>query len=165
MRRHPCGFVLPAASLMSLLLLLSSLSVQAVSLQGRLLGSTALRLQEAEDRLASAAQVLVARIQLRHPCLLGQALEQWTAADCVGDADLAPLRQGEALGSAWQLKRWQPEATANGMTPPQQRLMLEIALQPTGSEPGLRAGFELRLTGPPWQVRELRPLGLRGEMP
>ena len=157
--------MLPAAAMLSLLLLLSSLSVQAVSLQGQLRGSTALRLQEAEDRLASAAQLLVARIQLRHACLLPLALEQWAAAGCTGNADLAQLRQGEALGSPWQLNRWQPEATANALTPPQRRLMLEIALQPGGSEPALRAGFELRLTGPPWQVRELRPLGLRGEMP
>lgn len=157
------GFALPLASLISLLLLVSSLSVHAVSLQGRLRGETELRLQTEEDRLASAAQLLVARIQLRHPCLLSLALEQWSSAACVDASDLAPLLQGEALGAHWQLRRWQPLAPADSRSP--QPLTFEIALAPSGNGSPLRAGFDLRLSGPPWRVLELRPLGLRGELP
>jgi hypothetical protein len=156
--------LLPLAALMSLLLLLGSLSVQAVSLQGRLRGDSALRLQTSEDQLASAAQLLVARIQLRHACLLPLAMEQWAAAGCASAADLVPLHRGEVFGAGWQLLRWQPLAHPEGAaTVAEQRLTLEIALDGRGREPSRRAAFELRLAGLPWRVQELRPLGLRGE--
>jgi hypothetical protein len=159
------GFLLPLAAMLSLLLLLGSLSVQAVSLQGRLRGSAERQLQASEDRLASAAQLLVARIQLRHACLLPLALEQWAGAGCADEADLEQLLRGEVFGADWQLLRWQPVGTAQGAAAAaaEQRLTLEIGLAAQGQEPSRRAGFELRLAGLPWRVQELRPLGLRGE--
>lgn len=155
---------MPMAAMLSVLLLLGSLSVQAVSLQGRLRGSAERQLQASEDRLTSAAQLLVARIQLRHACLLPLALKQWEDADCADATDLEQLLRGEVFGSNWQLLRWQSVGAAQGAAAAaEQRLMLEIALAAQGREPSRRAGFELRLTGVPWRVQELRPLGLRGE--
>lgn len=154
------------AALSSLLLLLGSLSVQAVSLQGRLRGEAERQLQTAEDRLISAAQLLVARIQLRHACLLPLPLEQWTEAACATASQLEPLRRGTVLDASWQLLSWRPDGAsplASSPLPP--RLTLELALPARGSQPPLRAGFSLLLQGPPWQVQELRPLGLRGEAP
>jgi hypothetical protein len=153
--------------MLSLLLLLGSLSVQAVSLQGRLRGSAEQQLQVSEDRLASAAQLLVARIQLHHACLLPLALEQWAGAGCADATDLEQLLRGEVFGADWQLLHWQPVGAAQGAAAAaaaaEQRLTLEIALAAQGLEPSRRAGFELRLAGLPWRVVELRPLGLRGE--
>ena len=157
------GFLLPLAAMLSLLLLLGSLSVQAVSLQGRLRSSAERQLQASEDRLDSAAQLLVARIQLRHACLLPLALEQWAGAGCADAADLEQLLRGEMFGADWQLLRWQPVGAAQGAAAAEQRLTLEIGLAAQGQEPSRRAGFELRLAGLPWRVQELRPLGLRGE--
>jgi hypothetical protein len=159
------GFLLPLAALLSLLLLLGSLSVQAVSLQGRLRGSAEQQLQASEDRLASAAQLLVARIQLRHACLLPLALEQWAGAGCADAADLEQLLRGEVFGADWQLLRWQPVAAPHGSATAtaEHRLTLELALDGPGRERRRRAVFELRLAGLPWRVQELRPLGLRGE--
>lgn len=151
---------------MSLLMLLGSLSVQAVSLQGRLRGAAERELQTSEDLLISAAQVLVARIQLRHACLLPLAQEQWAGAGCASANDLAALRQGAVLGSSWQLLRWQPDGASPMTASPQPpRLSLELALAARGQRPARRAGFAVQLLGPPWRVQELRPLGLRGETP
>jgi hypothetical protein len=163
-RQRSAGFLLPLTALLSLLLLLGSLSVQAVSLQGRLRGDSERQMQTSEDQLASAAQLLVARLQERHPCLLPLALEQWAGAGCASASDLAQLRRGEVFDTGWQLLRWQPGPSPRGTAEPaQQRLTLEIALEARGRAPRRRAGFELRLTGMPWRVLELRPLGLRGE--
>lgn len=149
---------------MALLLLLGSLSVQAVSLQGRLRGDSELQLQTSEDRLASAAQLLVARIHEHHACLLPLALEQWSGAGCASAAELAQLGRGEVFGTAWQLLRWQPDAAPQGTTElPERRLTLEIGLEASGRDPRRRAAYELRLVGLPWRVQELRPLGLQGE--
>jgi hypothetical protein len=163
-KRRTSGFLLPLTTLLSLLMLLGSLSVHAVSLQGRLRGDSALLLQTREDQLASAAQQLVARIQLRHACLLALPLEQWAGASCASAADLEHLRRGEVFGVGWQLLRWQPIAPPSATAAAgEQRLTLEIRLEARGREASRRAGFELRLAGLPWQVRDLRPLGLRGE--
>ena len=162
--RRTNGFLLPLTALLSLLMLLGSLSVQAVSLQGRLRGDLERQLQRHEDQLASAAQLLVARIQLRHACLLPLALEQWASAGCASAADLEQLRHGEVFDASWQLLRWQPSASPQGTTAAaEQRLLLEIALEAGSPAPRRRAVFELRLAALPWRVQELRSLGLRGE--
>jgi len=158
--------LLPLTSLISLLLLLGSLSVHAVSLQGRLRGDSELRLQTREDQLHSAAQQLVDRLHQRHACLLPLPLERWAAAGCASAAELLQLRQGEVFGVGWELLRWQPDAAAQAMAATfEQRLNLEISLNPRDHEPARRGGFSVRLAGLPWRVLELRPLGLRGEAP
>lgn len=112
-QRRSDGFLMPLAALVSLLLLLGSLSVQAVSLQGRLRGEAERELQAEEDRLHSAAQLLIARLQLRHACLLPLPMEHWAGAGCAGADELAQLRRGSVLGATWQLLRWQPEASSH----------------------------------------------------
>ncbi|MDA0718072.1 MAG: hypothetical protein O2839_07655 [Cyanobacteria bacterium] len=54
------GFLLPLSTAASLLLMLSSLSLQAVALQSRSQVNAGQRLRQAEDQLMSAAQHLVA---------------------------------------------------------------------------------------------------------
>jgi hypothetical protein len=152
--------------MLALLLLLGSLSVQAVSLQGRLRGASELQLRTSEDQLASAAQLLVAQLQERHACLLPLALEQWPGGGCASPADLAQLQHGEVFGVHWRLLRWQPQALPlESQAPSEQRLTLEIGLQAGSGQPTPRAAFGLRLAGQPWRVQELWPLGLRGEAP
>ncbi|MFM7314636.1 MAG: hypothetical protein ACKO0M_16000 [Cyanobium sp.] len=165
-QRRCAGALLPLAAQMSLLLLLSSFSVHAFGLQGRLRGDVELRLLEAEDRMTSAAQVLVGRIQRRHPCLLSLPLTQWNSAPCVSGQELDTLRQGELMGAAWQLLHWQPAGPSGGATGTTATLSLEIGLRPSGISAPPRSVYELRLAGPsPWRVQELLPLGLRGERP
>lgn len=164
-RRRLEGFLLPLAALMSLLLLLGSLSVQAVSLQGQRRVEQEQRLREAEDQLASAAQALVARIQLQHGCLLPLERGSWPAAGCADGADLAALTAGELLGTPWQLQRWQPSPLPNGSDGGPLVVELLLALAPRDGGAALRAAFSLRLVGQPWRVLELRPLGRRGEAP
>jgi hypothetical protein len=165
-QERSAGLLLPLTALISLLLLLGSLSVHAVSLQGRLRGDSELRLQTSEDQLHSAAQQLVDRLQQRHACLLPLALEHWAAADCASAAELSQLRQGEVFGAGWQLRRWQPDADDPGLAATsERRLTLEISLNPSDRDSARRGGFVVRLAGLPWRVMELRPLGLRGEAP
>lgn len=163
-QRRTAGLLLPLSGLMSLLLLLGSLSVQTVSLQSRLQGDSEQQLQISEDRLNSAAQLLVARIQQQHACLLLLGLERWSDAACASPSEQALLRQGEVFGSAWQLVRWQPDTTIQSEGGVQ-RLTLELALAAQAGALARRSGFELRLAGQPSQVQELRPLGLRSERP
>lgn len=158
------GFVLPLAALVSLLILLGSLSLQSLSLQGQARGEALGQMAIAEDLLASAAQVLVAEIQLHHPCLLALPQEQWAGAGCVSPMDLAQLGDGEVLGAAWHLVRWQPQATVVAPIP-QKAVDLQIELSASRISPPRRSAFLLRLAGEPWRVRDLVPLGLRAGLP
>ena len=135
-----------------------------LGLQGQARGETLGLLARAEDRLASAAQVLVAEIQLHHPCLLALPREQWPLAGCVSPMQLAQLGQGEVLGEAWHLVRWQPQAPLAGAST-QLRVDLQIELAGSRSSPARRSAFLLRLAGQPWRVRDLVSLGLRGGLP
>lgn len=148
-----------------MLLLLGSLSVQAVSLQGQRRGAMEQQLRQAEDRLASAAQALVARIQMQHACLLPLERSSWPLAPCAAAADLVALSAGDLLGSPWQLLRWQPSqppATA-AAAPLSMELLLALPAAPGATMQ--RGAFSLRLVGRPARVLDLRPLGLRGEAP
>jgi hypothetical protein len=155
---------MPLASLASLLFLLGGLSVQSLGLQGRLQGESQRRQETSEDRLTSAAQMLVAEIQLRHACLLPLPRERWSAAGCATDSELALLAEGTVLGSPWRLRQWQPQG-ALGADPSQQAIDLQIELAAADGSPALGSDFALRLTGQPWRVSSLLPLGLRGATP
>lgn len=155
---------MPLASLASLLFLLGGLSVQSLGLQGRLQGESQRRLEVSEDRLVSAAQMLVAEIQLRHACLLTLPRERWPGAGCASDAELTRLTEGNVLGSPWRLRRWQPQAEPSA-DPAQQAIDLQIDLAAAAGSPALGSGFALKLTGPPWRVRSLLPQGLREATP
>lgn len=153
---------MPMASLTSLLFLVGGLSLQSLSLQERLQGENQRRLEQAEDRLASAAQMLVGTIQLQHACLLGLAHEQWARAGCATQQQLSRLAEGEVLGSPWRLRRWQPQVSPD---PSQQVVDLELALPASSGSPALVSGFAVQLTGSPPRVTTLLPLGPRGGQP
>jgi hypothetical protein len=153
---------MPMASLTSLLFLVGGLSLQSLSLQERLQGENQRRLEQAEDRLASAAQMLVGTIQLQHACLLGLAHEQWSSAECATQQQLSRLAEGEMLGSPWRLRRWQPQVSPDLS---HQVVDLELALPAGAGSPALVSGFAVRLTGSPLRVTTLLPLGPRGGKP
>ena len=68
--------MLPLTMGTSLVLLLGSLSAHTVSLQVRLQGIREQQQRQAEDRLASAGQQLLADLHRSHPCLLGVPLDR-----------------------------------------------------------------------------------------
>jgi hypothetical protein len=143
----------------ALLLLLSSLAMQTLILQVRSRRSVVLELRQAEDQLASAAHLLVGRLQERHPCLFGLDLAAWPLADlsCGNAAEIMGLIRAEAHGHAWQVIGWQPQ--------PGGRLVeLLLQVQPQASQPARRGEFlvELDPSAMPPRVLALRPQGLRG---
>ena len=158
------GLLLPIASLASLVLLLSCLSMQSLTLQNARRLAALSRLRQAEDSLMSAAQLLVATLQTRHACLLPLALELWSGAGCVRAAELPGLTQGEVNAVPYQLLSWQPKAmSALSETSTGAELLLE--LRPPDGQPALRTAFAVVLQGSPLRVRDLRLLGLRGIAP
>lgn len=160
------GFLLPLASLVSLVMLLGCLSMQSMTLQNAERLAALLRLRQAEDSLSSAAQHLVAALQSQHRCLLSLPLEQWSAASCISASQLQGLAQGEVNAMPVQLVDWRPQTSASQATEPAAaaaataELLLE--LRPPDGQPALRSAFAVALQGSPPAVRDLRPLGLRG---
>jgi hypothetical protein len=95
------------------LLLLSSLSLQALALQGGGLQAVQERRRQQEDQLMAAAQQLAGRLQRRHRCLLAVNDAGWGAAGCATAGELAELRQGQGPGPGvaqpWRLVRYSSE--------------------------------------------------------
>ena len=152
--------LLPLSASASLLLVLSSLSLQASALQARSQVQAGQRLRQAEDQLMSAAQHLAAEHFAADP----GAVEQ--LASRVGhDAQVGPVayRLVGVDGPSWLA---QPDATALQ----QGSAELTVELLPSASQPRpLRAAFALELARPaalagPVQVQALRELGLRGRV-
>ncbi|MFZ0408593.1 MAG: hypothetical protein WAM11_10855 [Cyanobium sp.] len=161
------GFLLPLASLASLLLLLGCLSMQTVALQSAQRLAAVARMRQAEDNLMSAAQQLVASLQRQYPCLLPLALDQWSGAACVNATQLTSLARGDVNAIPYQLVGWRPQAVAAdplGADPVAGAEML-LELRPSDGKPPLRSAFAVALQGLPPQVRDLRLLGLRGIAP
>ena len=159
-------FLVPLASLASLVLLLGCLSMQSVALQNARRLAALARLRQAEDSLMSAAQLLVARLQSQHRCLLPLALARWSAGGCASTSQLSDLARGEVDSVPYQLLAWQPQANAALPAvagPDGAELLLE--LRPRHGEPALRSAFAVGLEGSPSRVRDLRLLGLRGTAP
>ena len=152
--------MLPLSFSVSLLLLLSSLSLQALTLQGRGLQAVQQRRRLLEDQLMAAAQVVAGQLQRQHRCLLPLADQAWAGAGaaCASPAELAALQAGQT----WRLLRYrqlQPpavEGAAQGEG--------ELLLQPSAGGPA--AAFRLRWqqVGPqaPPQLLGMQELGLRG---
>jgi hypothetical protein len=132
------GFLLPLALTVALLLLLGSLMLVSLALQGRVQASVQRQRRQAEDRLMSAAQQLAGRLQRHCPELLAQPHTAWSASPCSGfvgaeSAQLVSYQPGEGSG--------------------------ELLLELQGVEPPLRAAraaFTLH-----WQL-ELQPDGEAG---
>ena len=140
-REQEAGFLLPLSCAAALMLLLSSLSLQTASLQARRQLLLELQQRQQQDLLASAAQQLVGRLKLQHPCLLEHDVAAWAAAPCLGGVDPQGLAAGVIGEHSYRLLSWQP--TADGV-----ELRLGLAAG------GPTAAFAL-VDG------ELRELGLR----
>jgi hypothetical protein len=104
--------VLPLALAASLVLLLSSLSLQTAVLQSRRLQASGRSLQQAEDGLASAAQRVAAALQGPGRCLRALPSAQWLLVplppDCPAGLDPQGLLQLEVGGEVVQLLSWEP---------------------------------------------------------
>ena len=132
--------LLPLSATASLLLVLSSLSLQAAALQSRSQTLAGERLRQVEDQLMSAAQQHVA-----------------------GQPGPVAYRLVHLDGP-----HWEPQPDVGALQPGRAQLTLELA--PTAEQPRThRAAFALELARPttaegqaPVQVRALRELGLRG---
>jgi hypothetical protein len=148
--------MLPLAWSVSLLLLLSSLSLQALALQEGSLQALRQRRRLQEDQLMTAAQRLAGRLQRQHRCLLPLAAGEWDAAGCATAAELGALRQG--------LRAYRPEPAAGGSQALEGRV--ELVLQ-QGQEAAAAFALHWRRPDPagPPQLVALRELGLRQVQP
>jgi hypothetical protein len=157
--------MLPLALSVSLLLLLSSLSLQALALQGGSLQAVQQRRRLQEDQLMTAAQQLAGRLQRRHRCLLALDDSGWGAAGCATADELAALRQGQGEGQSWRLVRYASEPTgAVGGEVLEGRAQL---LLQQGDRAGAAFALHWRRADPAAspQLLGLRELGLRQVQP
>lgn len=161
------GFALPLALGVSLVLGLSSLSMQTATLQARArLGST-LRLRHAEDALMSAAQHLIGQLNRRHGCLLELPLADWSTQGmaCADSAEQGALREGSVLEMPYRLVEWKPDHAPGGEV---HRAELLLELGEAGSRRPQRAAYAVELVelaGTSLRAMDPRELGLRGVRP
>jgi hypothetical protein len=153
------GFILPVAIGASLLLLLGSLSLHSVALQGRLAHASREAIAAQEDALTGAAQQLVSQLNLKHPCLLSLPRARWSleGRSCATPQELAVLLGDGGSGGGWRLLDWRPmSASAQAL----------IELAGRGSAPQPRRGvFAVALLAEPLRAQPPRLLGLRGVTP
>jgi hypothetical protein len=162
LQRPRNGFALPIALGGSMLLLLSSGSLQLLALHNRARLAEQQRQLQVEDLLASAAQQQAAALATQANCLLAVDLAQWVAVapGCgLGSDQLAALQQGQVGGQGYRVAAYRPAAAAATGS-------AELELQLTGARPW-RAVFRLGLAPAaqtPGQLRvtAVQELGLRG---
>ena len=152
------GFVLPLALGVSLLLLLSSLSIQTVALQGRLDQVNQAGRGRDEDVLVGAAQRLVGELTRRHTCLLLVPLSRW-AQEGQACASLTQQQSLQAMAGSFggRLLAWTPGPTE-----------AEALIEAEPEVPGgiaRRAAFSVHLLADPPRAQSPRLLGLRGVAP
>ncbi len=146
--------MLPLSFSVSLLLLLSSLSMQALALQGRSLQVVQQRRRVLEDRLLVAAQQLAGALQRQHRCLLPLADAQWEQGGCADSAAVEALLQGVAAEQGWQLVHYRPQAASGAEG------QAELLLRPSSGGPA--AAFALRfVAGEEPRLLGVQELGLR----
>ena len=106
------GFLLPLAACAGLVLLLSSLSVQAAMLHSRRLLLQQSQRQQQDDQLASAAHQIGADLQGPYHCLLKTPSTLWRAgslpAECPSDRTPDPWLQSVAQTYGVHLRAWEP---------------------------------------------------------
>lgn len=149
-RRRPpvaeAGFLLPLAMSASLLLFLSSLSLQLAVLHSRKLQQAATANVRAEDALASAAHQLAAALQGPYRCLRPWPSSSWRAGAlslaCPLGLDPGPLLAPNQQEQVVRLSSWQPTADGGllelqlGDAGPLRRYMLTLAPVPVLREVG-----------------------------
>jgi len=156
------GFALPIALGGSLLLLVSSGSLQLLALQSRVRVAEQQRQLQREDMLASAAQQQVAALATQANCLLGVELADWAAVAprCgLGADQVTALQQGQVDGQGYRVAAYRPAAAAAPWS-------AELELELTGDRPW-RAAYRLGLApageaAQQLQVTAVQELGLRG---
>ncbi len=154
-RPAQAGFLLPLSTAASLLLMLSSLSLQAAALQSRSQARAGQRLRQAEDDLMSAAQHLLA-----DPLSAAQLA---TRVGETGQVGPVAYRLVSFAGPSWQ-------GSAEVGAPQRGRAVATLELLASAEQPRpLQAAFALDLMRPaasealaPPQLVALRELGLRG---
>ncbi len=153
------GFALPLALGASLVLMLSSLSLQTSALQSMVQSGTALRQRQAEDRLASAAHQLVGELSGTYGCLLALPLAAWPQQGgvCSDQASQGRLRRNAVLGSSYRLLAWAPSGL--------DRMDLVLELDAVERQPPRRGRFSVRLLEGGHRAGDLQELGLRGVVP
>ena len=164
--RHPRnGFALPIALGGSLLLLLSSGSLQLLALHSRVRLAEQQRQLQVEDLLASAAQQQAAALATQANCLLAVDLTQWAAvAPGCGLAveQVAAMQQGQVDGQGYRVLAYRPAAGAAAAAAGS----AELELQLTGQRPWrgvYRLGLAPAAQAPEQlQVMAVQELGLRG---
>ena len=121
------GFVLPLALSASAVLLLGSVSIYTLSLQGRLRLNVLRRRELAADQLRSAAQAFAAAARGPESCLLQRPSLDWPGVvhDCAG-SDPSQLSAGVVGEMPWTLLDWKP-SIASG------QLSLQLADGRTGN--------------------------------
>ena len=152
------GFVLPLALGVSMLMLLGSLSLQTVALQGRLDQVSQAGRGRDEDALVGAAQRLVGELNRRHPCLLPLPHSRWAQEGqaCAGlPEQQALLGVGGSFGG--RLLAWHPDLH-------QAEALVEAAPAAPGRT-ARRAAFRVDLQADPPRAQSPRLLGLRGVAP
>jgi hypothetical protein len=157
--------MVPLAWSVSLLLVLSSLSLKALALQGGNLQALQQRRRLQEDQLMVAAQQLAGQLQRRHRCLLPEADHAWGAGPCATAAEVQALRQGVAAGRGWRLLHYRPGLpVAEGGDRRQGELLLQLE---GGGGTAAAFGLQWGRSGPHGlpQLLALRELGLRQGTP
>ena len=112
--RSEQGMALPMAVTVSALLLISSLSMQSLTLHARQRVDQARHAAGQRDRLASAAMEFLQVAQGPQSCLLVWPSDQWDVATVCPAADPQLLRRGRLASLPWQLHSWEPHAGSSG---------------------------------------------------
>ena len=108
------GFALPLALTTSVLLLLSSLSLQTLSLHARQRSRQALAIAQTLDAERSVAMAFQQHAAGAHACLLALPSLEWESSErCPGETP-ALLQSGRVDDRDWQLLDWQPKGTRAG---------------------------------------------------
>lgn len=157
------GFALPVALGGSLLILLSSSSLQLLALQGRVATARLQQRQQIEDTLASAAQQQASALQAAAGgCLLTADLAQWSAAAAacgLAAEELSGLQQGALGHSRFRVVAYRLSPAADAA-----ERMAELELQLQGHRPW-RAAYRFMLAPAAEQgarITAVQELGLRG---
>lgn len=109
------GFALPLVLTSSALLLLSSLSLQALALHARQRSSQALTTAQARDAERSVAMAFHQLAAGAHACLLALPSSEWDGPEHCPGVNPGLLQSGRVADRDWQLLDWQPQGTRAGL--------------------------------------------------
>ena len=108
------GFALPLALTTSALLLLSSLSLQTLSLHARQRSRQALAIAQTLDAERSVAMAFQQHAAGAHACLLALPSSEWDGSEHCPGVNPALLQSGHVADRDWQLLDWQPHGAMSG---------------------------------------------------